>query len=80
MNAKEIPAPPTVYCPKCGQLLQLEEIEDAKTVLKLEDAGYAKGARGDCECGVSVVLAIKRMPANPTFTLMFNIYKLDIKK
>lgn len=56
--------------------MQMERIEDAQTLAKLEDAGYATGARGSCECGVVAILAIKRMPENPTFTLMFNIYKL----
>lgn len=76
----KIPTPPAIYCPKCGASLKMERIEDAKTVAKLEESGYVAGARGECPCGVTAVLAMKRMPENPTFTLMFNIYKLDIKK
>lgn len=76
----EISPPPAIYCPKCGGSIALEPIKDAKTVNKLEESGYAVGARGMCDCGVTAVLAIKKMPENPTFTLMFNIYKLDIKK
>lgn len=77
----EIPLPNAIYCPKCGQPIELKKIEEARTNAKLEEGGYAIGARGDCtpDCGVTAVLAIKRMPENPTFTLMFNIYKLDIK-
>lgn len=76
----EIPTPQTVFCPKCGTTMNLEQIKDAKTTAKLEESGYVVGARGKCDCGVTAVLAIKEMPANPTFTLMFNIYKLDIVK
>jgi len=76
----EIPTPNAVYCPKCGQPIELQRIEDARTNVKLQEAGFAVGARGDCRCGITAVLAIKKMPDNPTFTLMFNIYKLDIKK
>lgn len=75
----EIHPPNAIYCPKCGQLLELKEIDDPKTKVKLLESGYMVGARGDCECGVSTVLAMKKMPENPTFTLMFNIFKLDIK-
>jgi hypothetical protein len=76
----EIPIPNTVYCPKCGTLLNLEKIDDPKTVIKLQESGYAAGARGLCDCGVTAVLAIKKMPENPTFSLLFNIYKLEVTK
>jgi len=76
----EIKTPNAIYCPKCGQPIELAPINDPKTLSRLQEAGYACGARGDCECGVTVILAMKRMPENPTFTLMFNIYKLVIKK
>lgn len=69
-----------IYCPKCGTSMPMERIEDAQTLAKLEESGYVAGARGMCDCGVTAVLAIKRMPENPTFTLMFNIYKLEIKE
>lgn len=77
---EQIPVPKVIFCPRCGEPMKMERIEDAKTVHKLEESEYVAGARGNCPCGVTAVLAIKRMPANPTFTLMFNIYKLDIKK
>jgi hypothetical protein len=57
--------------------MKLEKITDAKTQHKLEEQNYAAGARGKCVCGVMAILAMKRMPDNPTFTLMFNVYKLD---
>lgn len=56
--------------------MRIERVEDAQTQVKLEESGYVAGARGLCDCGVTAVLAIKPMPDNPTFTLMFNIYKL----
>jgi len=73
-----IPTPSAIYCPKCGDPMKMERIKDAQTQAKLEEAGYVAGARGVCGCGVTAVLAIKRMPENPTFTLMFNIYKLEL--
>lgn len=73
----EIPTPSTIYCPKCGTSMKLEKVDDPKTQAKLQESGYVTGARGICPCGVTAVLAIKRMPENPTFTLMFNIYKFE---
>ena len=73
-----IPIPTAIYCPKCGEPMTLEPIEDAQTKVKLEESGYAAGARGMCNCGVTAVLAMKKMPENPTFSLLFNIYKLEI--
>jgi hypothetical protein len=75
-----IPTPPSIFCPRCGASMRMERITDAQNQAKLEEAGYVAGARGMCPCGVTAVLAIKRMPENPTFTLMFNIYKLDVKR
>lgn len=72
-----VPDEQMVYCPKCGKELVLTKIEKGKTHLKLEDAGYVGGLAGNCPCGVTAVLAMKKMPENPTFTLMFNIYKLE---
>lgn len=74
----QIPTPNALFCPKCGEILKLERIQDAKTLAKLEEAGYAVGARGMCPCGVTAVLAIKRMPENPTFSLLWNIYKFEV--
>lgn len=76
----EIPVPHSIFCPKCGEPMKMERIQDAKTQAKLEEAGYVTGARGICSCGVVAILAIKKMPENPTFTLMFNIYKFESKE
>lgn len=73
----KIPTPNSIYCPKCGTVMNMERIDDAKTQAKLQESGYVVGARGICDCGVTAVLAIKEMPANPTFSLLFNIYKLE---
>lgn len=74
----KIPTPKAVFCPKCGEAMKLEKISDPQTQTEIIQKGFAVGARGMCECGVTAVLAIKKMPANPTFTLMFNIYKLEV--
>ena len=71
----EISAPPSIFCPKCGTTMNMEKV-DPKTQVKLEEGGYVTGARGICPCGVTAVLAMKRTPENPTFTLMVNIYKM----
>jgi len=60
--------------------MKMKVVEDAKTVLKLKEANYVSGARGMCDCGVVAILCVKALPENPTFTLMFNIYKLEHKK
>lgn len=75
----EISLPLSIFCPKCGSSMKLGKINDPKTQAKLEESGYIAGARGICPCGVTAVLTIKEMPANPTFTLMFNLYKLEAK-
>jgi len=76
----DIPTPSLIFCPKCGEPVKMERIQDAQTQAKLEESGYVTGARGMCPCGVTAVLCIKRVPENPTFTLMFNIYKFEIDK
>ena len=72
-----IPTPDAIYCPKCGELMKMERIQDAPTQAKLEESGYVAGARGICQCGITAILAIKKMPENPTFTLMMNVYKFE---
>ena len=76
----DIPTPEMIYCPKCGGSVGMEKIVEAQTLAKLKESEYIAGARGICKCGVTAILAIKKMPENPTFTLMFNIYKLEPKK
>jgi hypothetical protein len=54
----------------------MERISDESGIANLKKRGFATGCEGMCSCGVYAVLGIKRMPENPSFTLMFNIYKL----
>jgi len=72
----KVPVPASIFCPRCGAVMPMERIRDAPTVAKLKESGYAAGARGRCGCGVFAILTIKRLPENPTFTLMFNIFRL----
>ena len=60
--------------------MMMERITETQTLAKLEQSGYSTGARGICDCGVTAVLCMKRMPENPTFSLLFNIYKLETSK
>jgi hypothetical protein len=57
--------------------MRLEPITDVKTLAKIEEEGYAAGARGVCSCGIVAILCIKKFPENPTFTLFFNVYKFE---
>ena len=59
-----------VFCPKCGQGLIMKKMDlgDAKIL------GYDEKWQGKCGCGVFAVLAKKPLPAEPTYTLQFNIY------
>ena len=75
-----IKTPNAIFCPKCGQPLELSPIDDPKTMVKLQESGYVMGARGNCDCGITAILAMKEMPANPTFTLMFNVFKIEVKE
>lgn len=67
--------PPSVFCPKCAKEVGLTEIRDPLEKEKLIGAEYSQGARGVCSCGVYLVLLTKSLPAEPTFTILFNIYK-----
>lgn len=69
-----------IFCPKCGESITMTRIKDLRTRAKLQDKGYIMGYGGGCPCGVQAILALKKMPDNPTFTLLWNIYKLETKK
>ena len=71
---KEV-VPPFIYCPRCGNKILLQKLE-GKELQEIKKKGYIGGARGLCNCGVLAVLVIQEMPKSPTYTLMFNIYKL----
>jgi hypothetical protein len=59
-----------IFCPKCGigVVMKSQDLGDAKLL------GYSEKWQGKCECGVYAVLAKKPLPAEPTFTIQFNIY------
>jgi len=72
--------PPYIHCPKCSGQLKLEEIRDPLEKEHFSKAGYSQGARGKCPCGVVAVFCVKPLPENPTFTLLFNVYKVEEAK
>jgi len=72
-----LPDKQQVYCPKCGSSITMRKVKDLRTRAGLQDKGYMGGYEGDCQCGVQAILAMKKMPENPSFTLMFNIVKLN---
>jgi hypothetical protein len=55
--------------------MKLTEIRDPLERERLSVAGYSQGGRGECPCGVVAVLLTKPIPENPTFTLLFNVYR-----
>lgn len=67
--------PPAVFCPKCAKSMLLKEMRNPLEIVKLVETGYSQGAEGQCECGVYLVFLTKPVPANPTFTILFNVYK-----
>ena len=67
--------PKTIFCPKCGQGVRLTEMRDPLEVMKLIESEYSQGARGQCPCGLILVFLTRALPANPTFTMLFNVYE-----
>ena len=76
MSRKTIP--PSIYCPRCGSRIELEEDTKPETLEYLKNQGYTAMARGVCECGVVCVLCYQPLPASPTFSLFFDIYPSEV--
>lgn len=74
---ESFPKEQKIFCPKCGSSITMTKVKDLRTRARLQDKGYMGGYEGSCQCGVQAILALKRMPDNPTFTLLWNIYKLE---
>ena len=55
----------------------LEEMKDPDGVMKLLEAGYSQGAKGKCPCGVTLIFLTKPLPAEPTFTILFDVYAIE---
>ena len=68
--------PPSIFCPKCGKPVILGEMKTPDDVIRLLEAGYSQGARGQCPCGAILLFLTKPMPNEPTFTIQMNVYKL----
>lgn len=71
--SRKIAPPRYIYCPRCGEKIALEPIDDPR----ITEEGYVVGARGICTCGVVAVLCIQEMPKSPTFSLFFDVYKAE---
>lgn len=74
MSKKKL-IPNWIYCPKCGNKLNLKEITDPETLRTIKNNGYEEASRGICECGLIAVICYQPLPASPTFSLFFDIYK-----
>lgn len=72
--------PSTIFCPKCGTKVGLGEMRDPQGVLKLIEAGYSQGAKGNCVCGVKLIFLTKPLPQEPTFTILFDLYAIEGRK
>jgi len=66
--------PPYIYCPKCGERMELIEEKDPEALAKLREQGYTAAAKGICGCGVVAILCYQPLPASPTFSLFFDLY------
>ena len=60
--------------------MNLKPVIDPLAIEKLNEKGYIAGANGMCSCGAVFALVIQSMPKSPTFTLMFDIYKIEKQK
>jgi len=70
--------PPWIFCPKCGGQIELFEDNSPETLAKLKEHGYTAMAYGGCKCGLVAVLCYQPLPANPTFSLFFNIFHAGV--
>jgi hypothetical protein len=77
VEAHEVPTPEFIFCPRCGSRMRMERVADPSALARLKERGFAAACEGTCPCGVAAVLAVRKMPSSPTFTLMFNIYRLE---
>jgi len=67
--------PNAIFCPKCGDPIELKPLREGDVRVKIKDQGFDDGARGICGCGVVAILCFQRLPKSPTFTMFFDIYR-----
>ena len=72
--------PRQIFCPRCGEKVTLKPITEPLDITRLHKKGYIAGANGICKCGAVFALVVQPMPKSPTFTLMFDIYKIEKEK
>ena len=72
--------PKQIFCSRCEETVTLKAITEPLDITKLHEKGYIAGANGICKCGAVFALVIQPMPKSPTFTLMFDIYKIEKEK
>ena len=78
MSKKVIP--PRIFCPKCGNPIDLVEDTSPGAMNKIKEQGYTAMAKGICPCGIVCVLCYQPLPASPTFSLFFDIYPPNVIK
>jgi len=72
--------PPMLYCPRCGEQIEMVEDKSPEILEKIKEQGYTAMARGICGCGVVAVLCYQPLPASPTFSLFFDIYPAEVAR
>jgi len=72
--------PPWIFCPRCGERVEIVELKEEEELKELMEQGYTAAGRGVCRCGVVAVLCYQPLPASPTFSLFFDIYTPDVVK
>jgi len=68
--------PPYLYCPRCGNKVMLTPLKGDE-LEKIREQGYIAGAKGVCRCGVVMVLCVQEPPKSPTFSLFFDVYRIE---
>lgn len=72
--------PQSIFCPKCGQKVEKAEIVEDSMVAEILAQGYNDGARFICPCGVIAILLNQELPRSPTFSLLFDIVKVETRR
>jgi len=68
--------PPYIYCPRCGERIMLKEVS-GEELERVRENGYITCGKGVCSCGVVAVLCVQELPKSPTFSLFFDVYKVN---
>lgn len=72
--------PQSIYCPKCGQKVVRTEIAEVSVVANIITQGYSEACRFICPCGIIAICLKQELPKSPTFSLLFDIVKVEARR